>query len=171
MNKTKKLIKELKEEIEKINKKETITQTDLSNYNLKRAQLQFAEKLIKAIKEDVEKIRQHTLVCMKFLSKIRMPEEVKDMIKYHHERYDGFGYPEGLKGDEIPLGARVIAVAEAFETMTGEDSYKKTLTVKEAIEELRRNAGDQFDPELVVALESVLKERMKKEYGKNSGKE
>ncbi len=111
--------------------------------------------------EDVEKIRQHTLVCMKFLSKIRMPEEVKDMIKYHHERYDGFGYPEGLKGEEIPLGARVIAIAEAFETMTGEDSYKKTLSYKDAIEELRKNAGDQFDPELVVALESVLKERMK----------
>ncbi|BBB32664.1 hypothetical protein TTHT_1130 [Thermotomaculum hydrothermale] len=120
--------------------------------------------------EDVEKIRQHTLVCMKFLSKIRMPEEVKDMIKYHHERYDGFGYPEGLKGEEIPLGARVIAVAEAFETMTGEDSYKETLSLKEAIEELRKNAGDQFDPELVVALESVVKERMNKENGKDSGK-
>ena len=119
--------------------------------------------------EDVEKIRQHTLVCMKFLSKIRMPEEVKDMIKYHHERYDGFGYPEGLKGDEIPLGARVIAVAEAFETMTGEGSYKETKSFKEAIEELRKNAGDQFDPELVVALESVVKERLKKEDGENSG--
>lgn len=119
--------------------------------------------------EDVEKIRQHTLVCMKFLSKIRMPEEVKDMIKYHHERYDGFGYPEGLKGDEIPLGARVIAVAEAFETMTGEDSYKETKSFKEAIEELRKNAGDQFDPELVVALESVVKERLKKENGENTG--
>ncbi len=119
--------------------------------------------------EDVEKIRQHTLVCMKFLSKIRMPEEVKDMIKYHHERYDGFGYPEGLKGDEIPLGARVIAVAEAFETMTGEGSYKETKSFKEAIEELRKNAGDQFDPELVVVLESVVKERLKKEDGENSG--
>ncbi len=115
--------------------------------------------------DDVERIRQHTLVCMKFLSKIRMPEDIKEMIKYHHERYDGLGYPEGLKGEEIPLGSRIIAVAEAFETMTSDFSYKKRLSVEEAIKELRKNAGDQFDPEMVVAMEKIIKEEKEKENG------
>jgi len=109
--------------------------------------------------EEFERIKQHTLVCMKFLNKIRIPEEIKEMIKFHHERYDGLGYPERLKGEEIPLGSRIIAVAEAFEAMTAEEGYKDAMSVKDAIKELRRHAGYQFDPEIVVALESVLKEK------------
>jgi len=66
-------------------------------------------------------------------------------VKYHHERWDGKGYPEGLKGEEIPLEARIIAVADSYDAMTTERPYRKALTKEEAIKELLKNAGTQFD--------------------------
>jgi HD-GYP domain-containing protein (c-di-GMP phosphodiesterase class II) len=68
---------------------------------------------------------------------------------YHHERWDGKGYPKGLKAEEIPLGARVISVADALDAMTSKRPYRPTLTFKEALDELEKNAGTQFDPEVV----------------------
>jgi HD-GYP domain-containing protein (c-di-GMP phosphodiesterase class II) len=76
---------------------------------------------------------------------INLYEDIAPFILSHHERYDGLGYPEGKKGEEIPLEARIIAVAEAFDAMVSETSYKVPLDFDSAIQELQRNAGSQFD--------------------------
>ena len=78
--------------------------------------------------------------------------EVRDWIRLHHERPDGTGYPEGLNGDEVPLEARIIAVADAYEAMTSERPYRAALGADEAAEELRIGAGKQFDERVVEAL-------------------
>ncbi|WP_435923715.1 HD-GYP domain-containing protein [Paenibacillus sp. DYY-L-2] len=78
--------------------------------------------------------------------------EIIDVIKYHHERWDGRGYPYGLKGEDIPLGARICAVLDAFDSMTSNIKYRRILTLSEARLELIRGAGSQFDPDIVHAM-------------------
>ncbi len=80
----------------------------------------------------------------------------RDLILHHHERYDGKGYPDGLKGDQIPLGARIIAVADAVDAMLSDRSYRKALTIAETMKELERNSGKQFDPALVDVMLAIL---------------
>ncbi|MDK2882963.1 MAG: hypothetical protein PWP58_1299, partial [Bacillota bacterium] len=70
------------------------------------------------------------------------------LILKHHEKWDGTGYPLGLKGEDIPIECRVLALADAFDAMTGERPYRRAKTVEEALEEIRRCAGTQFDPVL-----------------------
>ena len=82
---------------------------------------------------------------------------VRDLILSHHERWDGSGYPRGLKADEIPLGGRILAVVDAYESMRVGRPYRPARGRDEAIVELRREAGRQFDPDVVEAL--VLVER------------
>ena len=82
-------------------------------------------------------------------------------IEHHHERWDGSGYPHGVAGDDISLGARIVAVADAFEVMTAARSYKQPLSVAAAREELLRHAGTQFDPEIVRALFAVSMTRLR----------
>lgn len=77
---------------------------------------------------------------------------IADLILTHHERWDGKGYPQGLKGDETPLAARIIAVADAFDAMTNERAYRRTLSIEEALRELEDNAGTQFDPKIAKIL-------------------
>jgi HD-GYP domain-containing protein (c-di-GMP phosphodiesterase class II) len=77
-------------------------------------------------------------------------------VLHHHERWDGSGYPDGLPGDSIPLGARIIFVADAFDAMTSERVYRRRVQPDEAIEELERCAGTQFDPGIVAALAAEL---------------
>jgi diguanylate cyclase (GGDEF)-like protein len=79
-------------------------------------------------------------------------------IKHHHEHWDGSGYPHGLAGEEIPFGSRLILVADAYDAITTDRSYREAATPDEAIVELRRNAGVQFDPSVVAALEAYLEE-------------
>uniref|UniRef100_UPI001891BFA3 HD-GYP domain-containing protein n=1 Tax=Catenulispora pinisilvae TaxID=2705253 RepID=UPI001891BFA3 len=92
------------------------------------------------------------------LRDIRFLTEVYEGVLYHHERLDGRGYPTGKSGDEIPQFARIIGVADAFDAMTSTRSYRAARSVQEAVAELRRGAGTQFDPALVRAFEAALDE-------------
>ncbi len=80
-------------------------------------------------------------------------------ILYHHERYDGTGYPEGLKGEDIPLEARILTIADAFAAMTSERRYSNALSFEQALNEIRQGAGTQFDPRLAETFVSIMKER------------
>ena len=100
--------------------------------------------------EDWEPVHSHPALGVSILKHINGLAACLPGIQYHHERYDGTGYPSGLNGDNIPLDARIIAIADAYEAMTSPRPYRKgKLTHKQALEELEHNAGTQFDPELV----------------------
>jgi response regulator RpfG family c-di-GMP phosphodiesterase len=87
----------------------------------------------------------------------RAKEETLDIILHHHERFDGEGYPDGLKGEDIPLGARILAVADAYEAMTSKRAYRAPLAPDKAIREIQREAGIQFDPEVVENFLGIYK--------------
>lgn len=102
--------------------------------------------------EEFERIKKHPVVGTEMLRGIEFLQEAYEGILHHHERLDGLGYPMGLRGDEIPEFARVIAVADAFDSMTSTRSYRGARSVEQAIEELERCKATQFDPEMVDAL-------------------
>jgi len=103
-----------------------------------------------------EIIRQHTIHGAKLITSIKKLADVAPIIEYSHERYDGSGYPYGLIGEEIPLGARIIGVVDSYSAMRDERPYKKSFTQEEAIDELKRNSGILFDPEVVTTFLYVL---------------
>ncbi|ATW25933.1 HD-GYP domain-containing protein [Candidatus Formimonas warabiya] len=100
---------------------------------------------------EMEKMKTHPTVGYEIIKQITFLKHHK-ICKYHHERLDGKGYPEGLKGDEIPLGARIIAVADSFDAMTSDRPYRKGMDVGNAFRELERCKGTQFDPAAVDAF-------------------
>lgn len=97
-------------------------------------------------------IQSHSLIGSQILEMGAMSRALIDAVRYHHERMDGRGYPEGLKGDEIPLAARIIAVADAFDAMVSHRPYRDALTRDVAIERLQDGTGTQFDEEVVAAF-------------------
>jgi two-component system cell cycle response regulator len=97
-------------------------------------------------------MRQHTIVGDRILSAAPALEPVAKLVRASHERYDGRGYPDRLAGDDIPLGARIVAVCDAFHAMTTDRPYRRAMPVSAAILELRRCAGMQFDPDVVRAF-------------------
>jgi len=106
------------------------------------------------LKEEMK--REHPIIGEKMIRPITIWRKVAPLILYHHERYDGKGYPHGLKGEDIPLGSRIIAVAEAYDTMTNPHSYNRRGSIEEAKIELIDNAGTQFDPEIVKVFLKTL---------------
>ncbi len=96
-----------------------------------------------------EIIRKHTILGSQLVAQIRKLAHVAPIIEYSHERYNGSGYPYGLKGEEIPLGARIIGVVDSYSAMRDERSYKSPISHEDAIKELKRNVGILFDPEVV----------------------
>ena len=102
-------------------------------------------------------IKEHPQVGTNIVSHARQLAPCLPGILHHHERYDGNGYPEGLKGEDIPLEARILGVADAFAAMTADRPYSEALPLEEALEEIRRGAGTQFDPYLVVVFLSIVK--------------
>lgn len=105
---------------------------------------------------------EHSLKGANIVGEIPFLEKAKDIVLHNHERYDGKGYPEGLKGNSIPIGARLVAVADAFDTMTTDHSYRAALSVDEAIIELIEGIGTQFCPAAVEAFISAFRKREKK---------
>lgn len=98
--------------------------------------------------EELEQIRRHPVTGARLVESFDDFESALPYVLHHHERWDGFGYPHGLSGDGIPVEARLLGVADAFDAMTSARAYRPALTVEQALVELERCAGTQFDPEL-----------------------
>ncbi|MFZ5996420.1 MAG: HD domain-containing phosphohydrolase [Nitrospirota bacterium] len=109
--------------------------------------------------EEFGGMRKHPEFGAAVLSRVKKLRGVIPGIKYHHERYDGSGYPEGLKGEAIPLLARIVAVADAFDAMTTNRPYRKGLSWENALAELQKHSGRQFDPAVVKAFLDYFKAR------------
>ena len=104
-----------------------------------------------------EQIRKHPTIGAQILEPLTFLTSVVGFVRQHHEHYDGSGYPEGRKGDDILLGARIIHVADAYEAMRSARSYRKISLMKEAaVLEIKRNSGTQFDPKIVDVFLKVV---------------
>ena len=106
--------------------------------------------------DEFEEMRKHPEISSYILDELDLPKVVRDMARNHHERFDGKGYPDGLKGNQIPLAARILTVADAFDAMTSDRPYRRALSQEVAAAEIRRNAGSQFCPDVVAALDECL---------------
>lgn len=102
-------------------------------------------------------IKEHPRLGYLILSQIPKMEKLLQAVLYHHERYDGEGYPQNLQGENIPILARILAIADAYSAMKSDRPYRKALTKKEIIKEIRKNSGKQFDPELSKILINLIK--------------
>lgn len=107
--------------------------------------------------EEYDQMKQHTVVGGEIIKDLDMIPGVFVGARYHHERYDGSGYPEGLKGEDIPYIARIIAVADAYDAMTTNRIYRNRLTNEEALSELEKGLGTQFDPDAAGVLIDMLR--------------
>ena len=104
---------------------------------------------------EMAQLHSHAVLAMRVIEEFEWLRPVVPLVRHHHERYDGTGYPDGLIGDDIPLGARVIAVAETFDVMTNATPWREPMECAGAVEELRRCSGAQFDPDVVEAFCAV----------------
>jgi two-component system cell cycle response regulator len=101
---------------------------------------------------EFDEIKQHTVVGALMVERIARFGKVHQLVRWSHERWDGDGYPDGLAGVAIPLGARVICVCDAYDAMVSNRPYRSAMNLEEALEELRAGAGSQFDPAVVDAV-------------------
>jgi putative nucleotidyltransferase with HDIG domain len=115
--------------------------------------------------EEFKNIQKHPLTGAYILSALSMFEEVVPIVKCHHERIDGRGYPNGLKGDEIPLLARIVAIADAFDAMTSTRVYRQRLDLEKTLEQLISSAGTQFDAQIVTLFVSAIKDGRIEAFG------
>lgn len=108
--------------------------------------------------EEYEVVKKHAETSYQIIKSLEEYGYLAEDVLYHHERFDGKGYPEGLKGDEIPLHSRILNIADAYEAMTHERTYSRKKSLEEAAEELRAHSGTQFDPQIVdIFIRQVLK--------------
>ena len=111
--------------------------------------------------EEYRIVQRHPVISAEILERFEHLRELAHIVRYHHERWDGKGYPEGLSGEEIPIESRILAVADAFDAMTSDRPYRKALKLEKAIEEIRKNKGKQFDPDIVeVFIDVILRKDM-----------
>jgi HD-GYP domain-containing protein (c-di-GMP phosphodiesterase class II) len=106
-----------------------------------------------------EAMRRHPLLAGVMISKIEFLEGATPILLYHHERYDGAGYPFGLAEDKIPLEARIFSIVDAYDAMTSDRPYRAAMRHEVAMAEITRNSGTQFDPKVVRAFEFLMNER------------
>jgi len=109
-------------------------------------------------KEEYDMVKKHSVLAYDVLSKIKDQTELALMVRGHHERWDGGGYPDNLKEHEILLGSRILAVADVYDAITSHRIYRNRLTYAEALEELRRNKWTQFDGNIVDNLCAIIED-------------
>lgn len=101
-------------------------------------------------------MKQHPVIGAEIMEPVKLLADAANLVRHHHEHYDGSGYPDGLKSEEIPFGSRIVLVADAFNAMTTDRPYRRARSKQEAIRILKEHAGSQFDPLVVGALESII---------------
>lgn len=95
-----------------------------------------------------ELIKQHPVIGYEILKKVERFEEIAIIVRHHHERWDGNGYPDGLKGEEIPFGSRIIAIADSIDAMMHERQYRKGMSAEACKSEVEKNIGSMYDPKI-----------------------
>jgi putative nucleotidyltransferase with HDIG domain len=115
--------------------------------------------------EELKRVRTHSELAALFLKDLRFPGDVVRMIRHHHERWDGYGYPDRLKETAIPMGSRIIGLIEAYEVMTSGKGYRKARGFRQVLEELQNEAGAQFDPGVVGAFVELMAQKGSRESG------
>ncbi|GAI65605.1 unnamed protein product, partial [marine sediment metagenome] len=108
--------------------------------------------------EEYDEIKRHPLVGEGIIQPIELLQPIRPLIRHHHEWYNGKGYPDGLSGENIPLSARILAIADAYDAMKSDRPYRKALTEETAIQELKRGSGTQFDPKMVKVFIEILRQ-------------
>jgi HD-GYP domain-containing protein (c-di-GMP phosphodiesterase class II) len=114
------------------------------------------QKTVRLTEEEYTVIKQHPDLGIGILTPVEEMESALPVVKHHHERYDGGGYPEGLQGEDIPLIARIVSVADAFDSMIRARPYGYGVSQDAALEEISENSGTQFDPRIVSVLLEIV---------------
>src|SRR5699024_676254 len=114
-------------------------------------------KTTKLDDDEYSEIKNHPAIGAHILSNATIFQDIIPIVKHHHERFDGKGYPSQLQGENIPYLARITAVADAFDAMTSRRSYRDSLPLDVVIQEFQKNSGTQFDPEIAKAFLEILK--------------
>ena len=117
------------------------------------------ERLGILTRSEMDIVRQHPVIGARIAQPLSFLDDVVPLILHHHERYDGSGYPDGLKGEKIPVGARILTVCDAFETMLAGRKHFNRMSVEDAVVNLQQAAGHQFDPKILEALFAALLKR------------
>lgn len=130
---------------------------DIGKIGVSRA---IVNKLGQLSEDEFAAMKLHCVIGIRILERIEGLQGALPMIKHHHERWNGQGYPDGLAGEDIPLGARIISVAETFDILTSTVPWRQPMTVQGAIDEIRRCSGSQFDPQVVRAFIEVMDEAL-----------
>ena len=107
---------------------------------------------------EYEVMKTHPLIGVQIVTPMAFLGDAVDVIRCHHERWDGHGYPDGLAGENIPLGARIFSVCDTFDAMTSDRPYRRALPFDDAVSEIERNGGTQFDPDVVKAFIEMCNE-------------
>ena len=120
------------------------------------------QKTSKLTDEEYDDIKNHPSIGGHILQPAKIFNKILPMVKHHHERYDGRGYPSSLAGEDIPLHARIVSIADAFDAMTSDRSYRPRFTLIKALDEVERCKGTQFDPKLAEIFIEAIKENKAK---------
>ncbi|HXK44857.1 MAG TPA: HD-GYP domain-containing protein, partial [bacterium] len=137
--------------------RETALLHDIGKLGIGEHILQKTEPLTE---EEWKIIKTHPVVGEEILRPVFFEKDAMEIVKQHHERFDGKGYPDGLDKNDINLLARILSVADAFDAMTSARAYRKPLSIPEAMKELKANSGTQFDPDIVNTFLKILEEEM-----------
>ncbi|MFU8771156.1 MAG: HD-GYP domain-containing protein, partial [Anaerolineales bacterium] len=117
--------------------------------------------------EEYNILKRHPVIGSEIINRMKGLQDLVPLVRHHHERWDGRGYPDGLEKDEIPVGARILALSDALDAMLSDRPYRPTRSMKEVVEEVIRCSGTQFDPQVVEAFFEV-KANKPRDFFKNS---